>query len=110
MYLWICNYAISGQNGSFALSVCNILLNNALVAGMLIGPFLIKKLGKRNVMLISTIGFMIMAFMQLFTLNQPYLILVAIFFQNLFNGLSYISTIMVPDVLDYQQWKNRKKT
>lgn len=109
MYLWICNYAISGQNGSFALSICNILLNNALVPGMLVGPFLIKKLGKRNVMLISTVGFMVMAFMQLFTLNQPYLILVAIFFQNLFNGLSYISTIMIPDVLDYQQWKTGKR-
>lgn len=109
MYLWICNYAIGGQNGSFALSVCNILLNNALVPGMLIGPFLIKKLGKRNVMLISTIGFMVMSFMQLFTLKQPYLILVAIFFQNIFNGLSYISTIMIPDVLDYQQWKTGKR-
>ena len=109
MYLWICNYAIGGQNGSFVLSVCNILLNNALVPGMLIGPFLIKKLGKRNVMLISTIGFMVMSFMQLFTLKQPYLILVAIFFQNIFNGLSYISTIMIPDVLDYQQWKTGKR-
>lgn len=109
MYLWICNYAIGGQNGSFALSVCNILLNNALVPGMLIGPFLIKKLGKRNVMLISTIGFMVISFMQLFTLKQPYLILVAIFFQNIFNGLSYISTIMIPDVLDYQQWKTGKR-
>lgn len=109
MYLWICNYAIGGQNGSFALSVCNILLNNALVPGMLIGPFLIKKLGKRNVMLISTIGFMVMSFMQLFTLKHPYLILVAIFFQNIFNGLSYISTIMIPDVLDYQQWKTGKR-
>lgn len=109
MYLWICNYAIGGQNGSFALSICNILLNNALVPGMLIGPFLIKKFGKRNVMLFSTIGFTIMAFMQLFTLNQPYLILVSIFFQNLFNGLSYISAIMIPDALDYQQWKTGKR-
>lgn len=50
-----------------------------------------------------------MAFMQLFTLHSPYLMLVAIFFQNLFNGLSYISAIMVPDVLDYQQWKTGKR-
>lgn len=109
MYLWICNYAIGGQSGAFALTVCNMVLNNALIPGMLLGPWLIKKMGKRNVMLISTAGFTVMAFMQLFTLKSPYLMLVAIFFQNLFNGLSYISGIMVPDVLDYQQWKTGKR-
>ncbi len=31
-------------------------------------------------MILSTIGFTIMAFMQLFTLHSPYLMLVAIFF------------------------------
>lgn len=109
MYLWICNYAIGGQSGAFVLTVCNMVLNNALIPGMLLGPWMIKKMGKRNVMLISTIGFTVMAFMQLFTLKSPYLMLVAIFFQNLFNGLSYISNIMVPDVLDYQQWKTGKR-
>lgn len=109
MYLWICNYAIGGQSGAFALTVCNMVLNNALIPGMLLGPWMIKKLGKRNVMLISTVGFTVMAFIQLFTLKSPYLMLVAIFFQNLFNGLSYIATIMVPDVLDYQQWKTGKR-
>lgn len=109
MYLWICNYAIGGQSGAFALTVCNMVLNNALIPGMLLGPWLIKKMGKRNVMLLSTVGFTAMAFMQLFTLKSPYLMLVAVFFQNLFNGLSFISGIMVPDVLDYQQWKTGKR-
>ena len=109
MYLWICNYGIGGQAGAFALTICNVVLNNALVPGMLVGPLMIKKWGKKNVMLISTIGFTIMAFMQLFTLKSPYLMLVAIFFQNLFNGLSYVASVMVPDVLDYQQWKTGKR-
>lgn len=109
MYLWICNYAIGGQSGAFVLTICNMVLNNALVPGMLIGPWLIKKLGKGKVMIISTVGFTVMAFMQLFTLHNPYLMLVAIFFQNLFNGLSYIANIMVSDVLDYQQWKTGKR-
>ena len=61
-------------------------------------------------MLISTVGFTIMAFMQLLTLNSLYLMLVAIFFQNLFNGLSYIVNIMASDVLDYQQWKTGKRS
>lgn len=109
MYLWICNYAIGGQAGAFVLTVCNMVLNNALIPGMLLGPLLIKKFGKRKVMLYSSIGFMIMAFAQLFTLQVPYLMLVAIFFQNLFGGLGYVAAIMVPDVLDYQQWKTGKR-
>lgn len=109
MYMWICNYGIGGKSGDTVLAVCNMILNNALVPGMLVGPFLIKKLGKRKVMIGSTVGFTIMAFMQLLTIQSPYLMLVAVFFQNLFNGLSYVSTIMAPDALDYQQWKTGKR-
>lgn len=109
MYLWICNYAIGGKAGAFALTVCNLLLNTALIPGMIVGPWLIKKLGKKNVMLLSTAGFAVMAFFQLLTLKSPYLMLVAILFQNLFNGLSYVATVMVPDVLDFQQWKTGKR-
>lgn len=109
MYMWICNYAIGGKNGAFALTLCNAILNSALVPAMLIGPILIKKMGKRNVMLMSTVGFLVMAIMQLFTLKSPYLMLVAVLFQNLFNGLSYVVGIMCPDALDYQQWKTGKR-
>jgi len=109
MYMWICNYAIGGSKGAFALTLCNAILNSALVPAMLIGPLLIKKMGKRNVMLMSTAGFLIMAIMQLFTLKSPYLMLVAVLFQNLFNGLSYVVGIMCPDALDYQQWKTGKR-
>lgn len=109
MYYWICTYGIGGKSGDIAIAVCNMVLNNALIPGMLLGPLLIKKFGKRNVMIGSTIGFTAMAFLQLVTLRSPYLMLVGIFFQNLFNGLSYISNIMVPDVLDYQQWKTGKR-
>lgn len=109
MYMWICNYGIGGKTGDNVLAICNMILNNALVPGMLLGPLLIKKLGKRMVMIGSTIGFTVMAFMQLFTIQSPYLMLVAVFFQNLFNGLSYVSAIMAPDALDYQQWKTGKR-
>lgn len=109
MYLWICSYAIGGQTGDTVLTVCNMVLNNALIPGMLLGPLFIKKFGKRKVMIASTVGFTAMAFLQLATVGNPYLMLVGIFFQNLFNGLSYISSIMVPDALDYQQWKSGKR-
>ena len=109
MYLWICNYAIGGKSGAFALTICNMVLNNALIPGMLIGPWLIKKIGKGRLMRYSNLLFILMAFLQLFTLHSPYLMLVAIFFQNLSGGFGYVSNIMVSDVLDYQQWKTGKR-
>lgn len=109
IYMWICNYAIAGEKGAFALAICNIVLNNAFLPGMLVGPYLIKKFGKKKVMLMSTVGFTVVAVIQLLVINNPYIILVGIFFQNLFNGLSYVTNIMVPDVLDYQQWKTGKR-
>ena len=109
MYYWVCNYAIGGENGAFALAICNVLLNNAFIPGMLLGPWMIKKIGKKNVMLFSTIGFIAVAFLQLVTLHNPYLMLVTIFFQNCFNGFSYVASVMVPDALDYQQWKTGKR-
>lgn len=109
MYYWTCTYGIGGKTGAMAYAVCNMLLNNAFIPGMLLGPLLIKKFGKRNVMIASTVGFTAIAFLQLVTMRNPYLMLVGVFFQNLFNGLSYINGIMVPDVLDYQQWKTGKR-
>lgn len=50
-----------------------------------------------------------MVAVQLAAVNNPYLILVCIFFQNLCGGFYYIATIMVSDVLDYQQWKTGKR-
>lgn len=109
MMLWICNYAIGGEKGAFVLAICQTVLNNAFVPGMLLGPVMIKKIGKKNAMLFSTIGFVVVAFAQLLCIHSPYLMLVCIFFQNFFAGFGYISMIMVPDVLDYQQWKTGKR-
>lgn len=106
MYLWICTYGIGGSAGDTALALCNMFLNNALVPGMLLAPFLIKRFGKRNVMIFSTVGFTAMAFLQLVTIRSPYLMLVGIFFQNLLGGIGGFANLMVSDVLDYQQWKS----
>lgn len=109
IYLWVCTYGIGGKAGDAALAICNIVLNNALIPGMLLGPWLIKKFGKKNCFLVANVGFVAMSLVQLLAVHNPYLILVCIFFQNLFNGLYYISGLMTSDVLDYQQWKTGKR-
>lgn len=107
--LWICNYAVGGEKGAYIFAICQVVLNNAFVPGMLLGPFMVKKLGKRNVMFFSTVGFAVVALIQLILVEHPYLLLVCIFFQNFFAGFGYISNVMVPDILDYQQWKTGKR-
>ncbi len=109
IYLWVCTYGIGGKAGDTAMAICNIVLNNALVPGMVFGPLLIKKFGKRNCLLVANTLFVAMVAVQLAAVNNPYLILVCIFFQNLCGGFYYISTVMVSDVLDYQQWKTGKR-
>lgn len=109
IYLWTCTYAIGGSAGDTAAMICNMVLNNAFIPGMVFGPLLVKRFGKRNTMLVANIGVTAMVTLQLFLLGSPYLILGGIFFQNLFSGVGYMSAIMVSDVLDYQQWKTGKR-
>lgn len=109
IYLWVCTYGIGGKAGDTAMAICNIVLNNALIPGMVFGPMLIKRFGKSNCLLVANTIFVAMVAVQLAAVNNPYLILVCIFFQNLCGGFYYIATVMVSDVLDYQQWKTGKR-
>lgn len=109
IYLWVCTYGIGGKAGDTAMAICNIVLNNALIPGMVFGPMLIERFGKRNCLLVANTIFVAMVAVQLAAVNNPYLILVCIFFQNLCGGFYYIATVMVSDVLDYQQWKTGKR-
>lgn len=109
IYYWTCTYGIGGKTGDTAIAVCNMVLNNAFIPGMIFGPMLIKRFGKRNCLLFANLLYVVMVAVQLLAVNSPYLILVCIFFQNLCGGFYYISGIMVSDVLDYQQWKSGRR-
>lgn len=85
------------------------LLMNAFVIGMLVGPILMKKFGKRKVMICSNIGFVIFAFLQLATYKVPILVVICTFFQNIFVGFDYITGIMTSDALDYEQYRHGKR-
>lgn len=85
------------------------LLMNALVLGMVFGPLLIKKFGKRKVMVYSNIGFVVFALLQLFMYKVPILVVVCIFFQNIFVGFDYVTGIMTSDALDYEQYRHGKR-
>lgn len=102
-------YSIGGVVGNSVWSACQMLLNNAMIPGMILGPILIKKFGKRNVLNCANLFLTIMVALQYLFLKNPYLILVGVFFQNLSSGVMFISAIMISDALDYQQFKTGKR-
>lgn len=107
---WITQYSFVSDSAKTLVGLyCTTLLMNVLILGMIFGPILIRKYGKRNVLFFSNIGFTVMVFFQFLVYKSPVLILVAALFQNAFGGLCFIATIMVSDVLDYQQWKTGKR-
>ena len=107
---WICQFSFKSSNAkTIANLFCTTLLMNALVVGMLTGPFLIKRFGKRNVLLVANIGFTVMLVVQLIFYKNPYLVLFSSFLQNIFGGFYFIPGIMTSDALDYQQWKTGKR-
>lgn len=107
---WIKQYSfVSDTAKTLAGLYCTTLLMNVLVLGMVLGPLLIKKFGKRNVMIVSNVGYFLMVGMQLLMHKQPILILIVSLFQNCFMGLDYITMIMTSDVMDYIQWKTGKR-
>lgn len=107
---WICQFSFQSATAkTLANLYCTTLLMNAYIVGAVVSPFLIKKFGKRKIMLASGAGFAIMVLFQLLVYKNPYLVLFASFCQNLFGGFYFISSIMASDVLDYQQWKTGKR-
>lgn len=107
---WVAQFSFVTSTGKTLAGLYNTtLLMNVLVLGMVFAPALIKKFGKRNVLLISNIGFAVMVLFQLLVYKNPYLVMFAALLQNLFNSVYFIAGMMVSDVLDYQQYKTGKR-
>lgn len=106
----ICQFSFeSAAAKTLANLFCTTLLMNAFILGMVAGPALIKKFGKRNIMIVTSAGLALMMLLQLIVYKNPYLVLFSTFLQNLFGGFAFFSTIMTSDALDYQQWKTGKR-
>lgn len=107
---WITQYSYSSKTAVTVVGLyCSTLLMNAIAVALLIGPVLIKKYGKKNVMLISCFGYAAMVAVQLVFYKQPTVILIVSFFQQLFGGFYYIPGIMTSDAMDDIQMKTGKR-
>lgn len=107
---WVQQYSFFTKfSRSLAGFFCTTLLMNALIIGMLLGPTLIRKYGKKMVLLFSSIGFTCFVAIQLLFYKSPWLILGASLFQNIFAGFSFVGGLMVMDILDDIQYKTNKR-
>lgn len=107
---WITQYSFTSDTAKTWVGLyCSTLLMNAIAIALLVGPFIIKKLGKKNVMLISCVGYVIMLALQVVFHKSPVLILAVSFFEQFFGGFYYVSGIMTSDIMDEIQMKTGKR-
>lgn len=103
---WLQQYTYESGLGKTLVGLyCTTLLMNVLVIGMVTGPMFIKKFGKRNVLLVTSIMYTAAIGCQLLAYNKPLVILFTQLLQNVASGYAYAAIIMVSDVLDYHQYK-----
>lgn len=104
---WYCIYAINSET---ALGIMNAVIGTASVPGMLSAPFLAKKLGKRNCVLLFNILRSVFCILMLITSDSPVIFLICLYLATLsIGGDAVITGSITADVFDYQQWKTGKR-
>ena len=102
---WTFVYAYNGAKDDY-LGLVNTIMGNAGLWSMMVTPFLIKKLGKRNLLIVHNIcNIILLSF--LYPFYQNIVVLCVIFYINTF--LNTFGNIYFPnikaDMRDYHQWK-----
>lgn len=107
---WITQYSFASDTAKTVIGLyCSTILMNAIAVALLVGPFLIKKMGKRNLMILSCVGYVIMIALQVVFHKNPVLILVVSFFEQFFGGFYFLTGIMTSDIMDEIQMKTGKR-
>ena len=107
---WITQYSFTSNTAKTIVGLyCSTLLMNAIAIALFCGPFLIKKLGKRNLMLATCVCYAVMIGLQLIFYQHPVVILIVSFFQQFCGGYYYLSGLMTSDALDELQRKTGKR-
>ena len=103
--IWVSRFSIGGDLGNTVWAICNVVLNNAFMVGSILGPFIVKKLGKKNTLIFSSIGFAVLCGVQYLFAFSPFMLLACIFFLNMFQGFVHFGNMMAADTLDELQYK-----
>ena len=103
---WINVYSLKSD---VATSITTTLLGNALIPGMLLTGYMVRKFGKRNLVLGAGFGSAILYVPMILFPNRPILLLIMLFFQNFLNGFALCIALMPADALDLQQLKTGER-
>lgn len=87
-------------------SVASLVIGTASLFGMVMGPFIIKKIGKKNTVLLTD-GVVALAMVPLIFYNSNFYVFAAACYLAFWGTAVQIITApaMSADALDYQQWK-----
>ncbi len=94
-----------GKLASSAQSVIQTVIGGACVPGMLLTPWVIKKIGKKKLLLIVNFGMAAVALPMLF-ISNAWVHIVCIFAINIFNGFQIVALpACQAEMNDFQQYK-----
>ena len=102
---WSFVYAFNGEKQA-QLGIANIVIGNAALWSMLLAPLVIKKFGKRNLLIGCNIINILLFAILYFSYKNLLMICVIMFINNFINtfGNIYFPNINA-DMRDYHQWK-----
>ena len=87
-------------------AVASVVIGTASLVGMVMGPFMIKKMGKRNTVLITDVVFAASMIPLIFYNDNFYMFAAMCYIAFWSSAVQIITTpAMSADALDYQQWK-----
>lgn len=102
---WSFVYAYGGKYSSY-LGLANTVIGNAAFWSMLLAPFAIKALGKRNLLILANSVNVVVLILLYFTFHNLVLICVLWFINNFFNTFwNIVQHNIQSDMRDYHQWK-----
>lgn len=94
-----------GKLASSAQSVIQTVIGGACVPGMLLTPWVIKKIGKKKLLLIVNFGMAAVALPMLF-ISNAWVHILCIFAMNIFNGFQIVALpACQAEMNDFQQYK-----
>ncbi len=103
---WINVYSLQSD---VATSITTTLLGNAMIPGMLLTGYMVRKFGKRNIMLATGLGSAALYIPMMLLPKYPILLLIMTFLQNALAGFAVCGVIMPADALDLQQLKTGER-
>lgn len=102
---WSFVYANGGSKAA-QLGIANTVIGNAALWSMALAPFAIKKLGKRNLLILCNSMNIILFTILLFSYKNLFMVCLLLFFNAFVNTFAniYLPNINA-DMKDYHQWK-----